>query len=161
APAVKLTLLFTGSENGYLVPTKDEQGVSHGGAAETLGAWVKNEGHCAGPLGKDGEAACKDGSTLVLSTGDNANGSAISSVFHGEPTAELMRHMGYAASAFGNHEVDFGRPQFARNREVGGFPYLAANLPPSADTDSEAPVALAASRTFNRKGVDIAVIGLT
>jgi 2',3'-cyclic-nucleotide 2'-phosphodiesterase (5'-nucleotidase family) len=158
---VTLTLLFTGSENGYLLPTADDQGVKHGGAAETLGAWMKNEGHCAGALGPKGEAACKDGSTVVLSTGDNANGAAISSVFHGEPTAELMHHMGYAASAFGNHEVDFGRPQFARNRELGGFPYLAANLPASADADSEAPVALASSRIVSRKGVDVAVVGLT
>ncbi len=158
---VELTLLFTGSENGYLLPTADENGVMHGGAAEILGMWVVKEGHCAGPLGKNGEAACKDGSTIVMSTGDNANGAAISGVFHGEPTAELMRHMGYAASAFGNHEVDFGRPQFARNRETAGMPYLAANLPASADSDSEAPVALSASRIVTRKGIDVAIIGLT
>jgi 2',3'-cyclic-nucleotide 2'-phosphodiesterase (5'-nucleotidase family) len=161
AAPVTLTLLFTGSENGYLLPSPDDNGAVHGGAAEMLGAWVKNEGHCAGPLGKNGESACKDGSTVVLSTGDNGNGSALSSWFHGEPTAELMRYMGYAASAFGNHDVDFGRPQFARNRELGGFPYLAANLPASADSDSAAPVALVPSRIVSRKGVDIAIIGLT
>jgi hypothetical protein len=160
-PPVTVTVLFTGSENGYLVATGDENGLTHGGAAETLGAWVKREGHCPGPLGKNGEPACKEGSTLVLSTGDNGNGAAISSVFHGEPTAELMRHMGYAASAFGNHEVDFGRPQFARNREAGGFPYLAANLPGSADADTDSPVALAPSRIVTRRGFDIAVVGLT
>jgi 2',3'-cyclic-nucleotide 2'-phosphodiesterase (5'-nucleotidase family) len=82
-------------------------------------------------------------------------------VFHGEPTAEVMKQMGYAASAFGNHEVDFGRPQFARNREGGGFPYLAANLPAAADSDSAAPLGLQASLLVKRKGVEIAVVGLT
>src|SRR6185436_11789934 len=78
-----------------------------------------------------------------------------------EPTAEVMKQMGYAASAFGNHEVDFGRPQFARNRELGGFPYLAANLPSSADNDSAAPLGLQASAIIKRKGLEIAVVGLT
>src|SRR3954463_6634595 len=97
AAAVELTLLFTGSENGYLLPSASDDGGARGGAAELLARWVAKEGHCAGPLQKNGESACKDGSTVVLSTGDNANGAAISSVFHGEPTAEVMKQMGYAA----------------------------------------------------------------
>lgn len=161
AAATEVTLLFTGSENGYLLPSHDDQGALRGGAAEVLGRWVAKEGHCAGPLGSGGAPACKDGSTLALSAGDNANGAAISSVFHGEPTAELMKHMGYAASVFGNHEVDFGRPQFARNRETGGFPYLAANLPSSADLGSAAPLELAASANFERRGITFQVIGLS
>lgn len=142
-----LTLLITGSENGYLLPSEGK-----GGAAELLGQWLKSEGHCLD---------CKDASTLVLSTGDNGNGAAISSVFHGEPAAAVMKHMGYSASAFGNHEVDFGRPQFARNRETGGFPYLAANLPGTADSDSEAPLALQAATAVKRGGLEVGVIGLT
>src|SRR5581483_10493652 len=92
---VELTLLFTGAENGYLLATPGDDGKMRGGAAQVLGRWVKHEGHCAGRLGANGAAACDDGSTLVLSTGDNGNGAAISTFFHGEPTAELMAHMGY------------------------------------------------------------------
>ena len=100
------SVLITGAENGYLLPVTDE-GKSRGGAAELLGRWVASEGHCAGPLKETGDAACENGSTIVVSTGDNANGQAISSYFKGEPTAELMRQMGYAASALGNRELDF------------------------------------------------------
>jgi 2',3'-cyclic-nucleotide 2'-phosphodiesterase (5'-nucleotidase family) len=161
APPVELTLLLTGSENGYLLPSSADDGSLRGGAAQMLGHWVTKEGHCAGPLGKGGESACKEGSTVVLSAGDNANGAAISSVFHGEPAAELMKHMGYAASVFGNHEVDFGRPQFARNRETGAFPYLAANLPASADADSAAPLGLSGSVRVQRQGLELLVVGLS
>jgi len=103
-----VTVLITGAENGYLLPVTDD-GKARGGAAEILGRWVANEGHCAGPISDRGDAACPEGSTIVLSTGDNANGQAISSFFKGEPTAELMRHMGYAASALGNRELDWNR----------------------------------------------------
>src|SRR3954467_4421354 len=73
---VELTLLFTGAENGYLLPTADEAGVLHGGSAEVLGRWVTNEGHCAGPVNDREPSPCQDPRTLALSTGDNANGAA-------------------------------------------------------------------------------------
>ena len=123
-----VTLLITGAENGYLLPNPDDQGVSRGGAAQLLGRWVANHGHCAGPLKADGSGACANASTLVLSTGDNGNGASISSYFRAVPAAEVMAQMGYAASAFGNRELDFGRAQFVLNAKTGGFPYLAADL---------------------------------
>ena len=104
AKPVELTLLITGAENGYLLPNPDDMGVSRGGAAELLGRWIKLHGHCAGPAG-----TCKPSTTLVLSTGDNGNGASISSYFRAVPAAEVMAQMGYAASAFGNRELDFGR----------------------------------------------------
>lgn len=153
----KVTVLITGAENGYLLPAT-EDGVARGGAAEILGRWVATEGHCAGPLQQNGDAACEGGSTLVLSTGDNANGQAISSYFKGEPTAELMRQMGYAASALGNRELDWNREQFLSNRTKAGFPYLAANLV-AKDDDGKA-LGLGSFRVLTRKGVVIAIIGL-
>src|SRR5215210_2420634 len=95
AAPVELTVLFTGSENGYLLPVPGDDGQPKGGAAELLAKWISKEGHCSGALGKNQDAPCKESNTLVLSTGDNGNGAAISSVFHGEPTAEVMKHMGY------------------------------------------------------------------
>lgn len=160
-PTRVVTVIITGAENGYLLPTAAADGSPNGGAAAALARFIASEGHCAGPLGPHGEPACPDGATLLLSTGDNGNGAAISSYFHGEPTAQLMRHMGYAASAFGNHELDFGRPQFARNRDAAGMPYLAANVPATVDADSDSPLKLEPLRVFTRNGARIAVIGLT
>ncbi len=158
AKDVELTLLVTGAENGYLLPNPDDQGVSRGGAAELLGRWVKLHGHCAGAL-KNGSGACDHATTLVLSTGDNGNGASISSYFRSVPAAEAMAYMGYAASAFGNRELDFGREQFISNANKGGFPYLAADL--RAKDDGAKAMNLLPMKLFIRSGVKIAVIGLT
>jgi 5'-nucleotidase / UDP-sugar diphosphatase len=155
---VELTLLITGAENGYLLPNPDDQGISRGGAAELLGRWIKVHGHCAGQL-KNGEGACPDSSTLVLSTGDNGNGASISSYFRSVPASEAMAYMGYAASAFGNRELDFGREQFVSNAQKGGYPYLAADL--RATDESAKTMGLQRMKLFNRQGVKVAVIGLT
>ncbi len=152
-----ITFLITGAENGYLLPVTTE-GQTRGGAAEVLGRWVANEGHCPGPLTSSGDAHCPDGSTIVLSTGDNANGQAISSFFKGEPTAEVMRQLGYAASALGNRELDWSREQFQANRTRGGFPYLAANL--RATDDDGKSLGIGSFRLLTRRGVKVAVIGL-
>lgn len=152
-----VTVLITGAENGYLLPITDE-GKLRGGAAELLGRWVATEGHCPGPLTETGAPPCATDTTIVLSTGDNANGQAISSFFKGEPTAELMRHMGYAASALGNRELDWNREQFLANRAKGGFPYLAANL--MAKEDEGKALGLGSFRVLTRGGVTVAIIGL-
>lgn len=147
APGPTVTLLITSDENGYLESHGD------GGAAEMLGKWRADEGHCV-----KGESGCPL-RTLALSTGDHWGGPAISSFFLGEPVAEVMKLMGYEASAFGNHELDFGKEQFAKNVSKGGFPYLAANLVATANAPGE--LKLAPFELFERGGAKIAVIGLT
>lgn len=127
---VEVTVLFANDEHGWLL-AHDEKGRTLGGAAEVLGQWVRDEGHCPGPAmrerGGDGGAGerlpgppCPDPRTLLLSGGDNFTGPAISSYFDGRPMAEAMARMGYAASAFGNHEFDFGRARFVEDRAVSG-----------------------------------------
>lgn len=155
-PPVRLTFLVTGAENGYLLPTASGDGM-RGGAAEVLTRWVQ-EGHCPAALGPQGEAACPDAGTIALSTGDNANGAAISSFFRGASTAEVMRQLGYAASAFGNRELDWSREQFTANRSAGGFPYLAANLQASAEAGRA--LGLQPFRVLERRGVKVGIIGL-
>ncbi len=158
-PEPVVTLLITGAENGYLLANPDDQGVSRGGAAQLLGRWVALHGHCAGALKADGTGACADASTLVLSTGDNGNGASISSFFRAVPASEAMAQMGYAASAFGNRELDFGRAQLLLNAKTGGYPYLAADL--KAKDDEARALGLQPMKLFTRRGAKIAVIGLT
>jgi 5'-nucleotidase/UDP-sugar diphosphatase len=156
-----VTVLVTGDENGHLLPNTEGE-VKRGGAAEVLGTWVANEGHCAGKLGGGGAPACKNGKTLVLSTGDHFNGPSLSSFLQGEPTAEAMAVMGYAASAMGNHELDFGREQFDKLRDTGGFPYLSSNIkPPTTTNDKQYDLGLKPWAIFERGGVKIGVVGLS
>ena len=113
-------------------------------------------------MGKDGAPACKDGKTLVLSTGDHFSGPSISSVFQGAPVAEAMARMGYAASGMGNHELDFGREQFDKLRDAGGFPYLSANIrPPASKSDKEYDLGLKPFTIVQRGGVKIGVVALS
>ena len=156
-----VVVLVTGDENGHLLPNTEGE-VPKGGAAQTLGTWTAKDGHCAGQIGKGGAPACKDGNTLVLSTGDHFTGTSLSSVFQGVPVAEAMSRMGYAASAMGNHELDFGREQFDKLREIGGFPFLSCNIrPPSKKSDKEYDLGVKPFAIFERGGVKIGVVGLS
>jgi 5'-nucleotidase / UDP-sugar diphosphatase len=148
-PRIDLTILYTADEHGWIL-AHDEKGRVQGGAAEMLAQWEKDEGHCVGP-------ACKDPPTLALSGGDNYTGPAISTYFTGGPMADAMARMGYAASAFGNHEFDFGRERFLEDRQRSSMVYLAANLhaaPTVAGMD------LPAYSVFERRGIKIGVVGL-
>ncbi|HVE83023.1 MAG TPA: bifunctional UDP-sugar hydrolase/5'-nucleotidase [Myxococcales bacterium] len=153
APRVSLTVLVTADEAGWLLPS-GEEGARKGGAAELLGQWVADEKHCPGGT------ACKPGydATVALSAGNHWNGPAISSFFHGESTAEVMKRMGYAASALGTHELDFGREQFLKNRGADGIAYLAANLKVKAPEAKD--LELPPFKVLERKGVKLGVVGL-
>ena len=157
---VTVTVLVTGSANGQLLSTTPEGGTPTVGAAELLGWWQAKEKHCPGQVKADGQAPCKDASTLALAIGDHWNGPAISSFLYGESTSAVMGRMGFAASALGNHELDYGREQFQKNQQLGGFPFLAANL-----TVKDAALAkgweLPAAKVFERQGLKVGVVGLT
>ncbi len=154
-----VTLLITGGLGGQLKPM-GEGGAAKGGVAETLGRWVAEEKHCAGAVKPDGQGACADASTLALATGDHWSGPALSSFFLGEPTAAVMARMGYAASALGNHELDYGREQFLKNAGIGQFPFLAANLKVK-DAAVAKGMDVPAFKVFERKGLKVGVVGLT
>ena len=155
-----VTVLVTGSPNGQLVPTPPAEGEKPTiGAAELLGWWAAKEKHCPGQL-KDGQAPCKEASTLALAIGDAWNGPAISSFFYGETTSAVMGRMGFAASALGNHELDYGREQFQKNVKAGGFPFLAANLKVK-DAALAKNWDLPGFELFERQGLKIGVVGLT
>jgi 2',3'-cyclic-nucleotide 2'-phosphodiesterase (5'-nucleotidase family) len=155
-----VTLLITGGVGGQLTP-EGQGDQAKGGAAEALARWVAEEKHCAGPVNAQGHATCgAEASTLVLGTGDHWNGPAISSFFVGETTSAVMARMGYAASALGNHELDFGRDQFLRNAKAGQFPFLAANLKVK-DAALGKDMELPAFKVFERKGLKVGVVGLT
>ncbi len=138
---------MTADENGFLLPVDGE-----GGAAEMLGKWKTDEKHCVG-------ADCAQSQTIALTTGDHWGGPSISSFFMGESTAEALKQMGYAASGFGNHELDFSREQFLKNKEQGGFPYVAANLAVKPGSDQDA-MKMPPYVIIERNGHKVAVVGL-
>lgn len=149
---VELRILFTSDEHGWVAPVAEAGKPGRDGAPVLLTLWREREGHCV-PSPAD---RCEASGTLALSGGDNWTGPAMSSFFQGEVAAETMKRLGYAASAFGNHELDFGRKAFDKNRAIQGFPYLAANvIPPLEGGGVAIPFAV-----FQRRGVKVGVIGL-
>lgn len=167
----KVTLLYTSDEHGWLASTT-EKGLRLGGAAQLLGLLTTREGHCPrtmpawspprgvglAPLGPSAPMPTDCDDTLLLSGGDNWTGPALTSFYEGAPMALAMARLGYAASAFGNHELDFGADRFVAQAAIQGFPYLSANL---RATDPKRSLGLAPSATFVRNGARIAVVGAT
>ncbi len=66
--------------------------------------------------------------TVVVSGGDNFQGSALSIVSHGSIVSEFFKTIGVAASAVGNHEFDWTDAYFEQWSRDGGYPFLAANI---------------------------------
>src|SRR5262249_19632212 len=82
---------------------------------------------------------------------------AVSSFFEGAPAAEAMRRLGYAASALGNHEFDFGTSVLERNAARQGFAFVSANLRPrEGRAELARPFVIVA-----RRGGRVGVVGLT
>lgn len=146
-----VTLLITADENGHITP--NDAVPPRGGAAETLAKWIAEDHHCVG----QGER-CVASSTLALSTGDHFAGPAISTYFSGESTAETMGAMGYQASAFGNHELDFGDAAFTTFVTTSGIRHTAANMTPKKGSALDGKVL--PSLSYTRNDVRIATVGL-
>lgn len=143
--SVSVTILHTNDEHGWLAPTERTKTILAGGAAEMLGAWVKNERY-------------PNASTIALSGGDMWTGPAISTWFGGESAAEAMNAMGYQAAAVGNHDFDFGRSILQQRRAGSRFPFLSANI----TTLGGKPVDFAVPYTLlDVSGIRLGVIGLT
>lgn len=156
AQPVSVTVLYTADEHGWLL-RGDDGGKPAGGAAELLGAWIANEKHCTGGPGT--AKPCSAASTIALSGGDSFTGPAVSTLFLGEPMAEVMGKMGYAAAVLGNHDLDFGRAQLVKNKKLAKVDYVGANVKIS---DAElSDLAMPAFVLVERKGVKVGVIGLS
>ncbi len=101
--------------------TNDE----HGHIYEKDG-WYK--GSVLYEMWEEEEKNCRGCNVFRISGGDNYTGTAISSLFNGEPVAKIMGLTGYRISALGNHEFDFGTLPFENNRKISGIEYLSSNI---------------------------------
>lgn len=72
---------------------------------------------------------------LILSGGDNQTGNPFNDQYDpkGWPMIEMMNAIGFDASVVGNHEFDTGREGFAYLVSHATFPFLCANMEPTAD----------------------------
>lgn len=139
-PPQKYLILYTNDEHGHIWEKKDN--------------WYKSV--AIYEMWKDEAAKCPECIIIKLSGGDQYTGSAISSIFKGESTAEVFHELGYDASAIGNHEFDYGIMPFEKNKKVSGLKYISSNI---IGSDMKYP--FPPSVILDRGGSKIGVIGVT
>jgi 5'-nucleotidase len=76
----------------------------------------------------DSAAARFAGPTIILSAGDDMQGTAISNLSWGRATIAAHNAAGYDAAALGNHEFDWGQDTLIARVRESRFPWLAANV---------------------------------
>src|ERR1019366_4191741 len=71
-------------------------------------------------------AGCHD--CILLNAGDVAQGSPVSTIFHGLPVFELANLFGYDAATLGNHDFDYGWMQARKFIETANYPIVSSNI---------------------------------
>ena len=104
------------------------------------------------------EKEAANANTIVVSGGDNYQGSAMSNLTMGAPVNDMFKAMDVEVSAVGNHEFDWGVANMNDWQAKGEFSFLAANI---VDTKTNKTVAWAKPyQMIEKNGKKIAFIGL-
>lgn len=136
----EITILTINDYHGSLAPAG-----SNVGAAKLVDA-IKTE-----------KAKNPEG-TIIVSAGDNYQGSAMSNMLYGEPVSEVLKEMGLELSAVGNHEFDWGTGRIVKWAEDGGFTFVCTNI---YDIRTNEPVDWAEPFVIIEKmGIKVGFIGL-
>ena len=101
----------------------------------------------------------KNPNSLLLSAGDNYQGSPLSNVFEGEPVSDMIKFLGVKYSAVGNHEFDWGSEKIQKYASDGNVTFLAANIFLSGTNNR--PDYVQPYGFVNVGGKKIGVIGMT
>jgi 2',3'-cyclic-nucleotide 2'-phosphodiesterase (5'-nucleotidase family) len=65
---------------------------------------------------------------ILLNAGDLAQGTPVSTIFHGLPVFELANLLGFDAATLGNHDFDYGWMQTRKFIETANYPMVSANV---------------------------------
>jgi 5'-nucleotidase / UDP-sugar diphosphatase len=132
-----LAILHTNDLHSRLTPLENK----HGGFAY-LASVIRNE-----------RAHCSD--CILVNAGDLAQGSPVSTIFHGLPVFEIANLFGFDAATLGNHDFDYGWMQTRKFLSVSKYPLVSANIvSDKGDLITRDPYVI-----LNVNGLRVAVIG--
>lgn len=115
--APRLRIIATNDFHGALEPSQTSNGKRSGGARAMAAAIERAERECPDPC-----------VTLLVDAGDLFQGTAASSIAHGRPVVDLYNALGYAATAVGNHEFDWGLDTLRARMSEARFSILGSNV---------------------------------
>ncbi len=95
--------------------------------------------------------------SILLSSGDMWQGTAESSLSHGNILTDWMNDMGFVAMTVGNHEYDWGQDRIRENDAISAMPFLGINVYDNAT--GERADYVTSSVVVERGGVQIGIIG--
>lgn len=113
------------------------------GTDSTCNAEGETKGECFGGVARlkteidlKKKAAADAGENVVLlSAGDNFQGSLFYTQYKSQIVADFMNDMGFDVVATGNHEFDDGPAEYAKFLEAATFPIIGGNFDTSSDPD--------------------------
>ncbi len=130
--------------NSTCAPEDNEAGECFGGSARLATAMKEAKASAVNPL--------------LVSGGDQFQGTLFYTLYKGQLAAEIMNEMGYDAMAVGNHEFDDGPAGLRGFMDTVNFPVLMAN----ADVSQEPQLAGTVDKSvvIERYGEKLGIIGL-
>jgi 2',3'-cyclic-nucleotide 2'-phosphodiesterase / 3'-nucleotidase / 5'-nucleotidase len=151
APSIagrRLRLIGTNDVHGALEPRPDANGTLRGGLAYVASAIERAEADCAPP-------SC---TYLLLDGGDEFQGTPASNLAFGRPIVDIFNRLGYAASALGNHEFDWGQDTLRARMRQAHHAFLGANV---RDTLGRPLPWIRSDTMVVRNGLNIGIIGVS
>ena len=108
----------------------------------------------------DEEARALPKRELLLAAGDNVGGTPPnSSLLQDRPAIDVENAWDLDATAYGNHEFDYGIPRILQHLERANFPFLSTNI--VEQSTGREPPWMDTSAVFRVNGVKVGVIGST
>ncbi|MET0862807.1 MAG: 5'-nucleotidase C-terminal domain-containing protein, partial [Nakamurella sp.] len=143
-----LTIIGLNDFHGQLDPTTllmDGANISVGGAGQLATLFDQEDASLPGPA-------------LLLAGGDNVGASPPnSSLLDDAPAIDVENAWGLDATAYGNHEFDYGVERLLAHQERADFPFLATNI--VDESTGQRPDWVKPSYVTTINGVRVGVIG--
>ncbi len=153
-----LTVIGLTDYHGQLEPTTlpvDGINVQVGGAAYLATLFDEELAHF---IQYDEETPKPPDTALLLASGDNVGASPPNSaLLEDVPTIDVLNAWGLDATAYGNHEFDYGLDRLLMHQDRANFPFLAVNIKDEAT--GRAPEWVQSSKLFTLNGIKVGVIG--